>query len=85
MLEPLVGLALRCKVLVLIGFAVVAFLGLTPMLLASGVGAETQRPLATAVVGGLITSTVLTLLLLPVLYGWIEARVAARAGGAPEA
>ena len=42
------------------------------MLLSSGVGAETQRPLATVVVGGLLTSTLLTLLLLPVIYEWLE-------------
>jgi len=54
--------------------ASVAILGLLPMLLSSGVGAETQRPLATVVVGGLITSTLLTLLLLPVIYEWIETR-----------
>ncbi|MFZ1622249.1 efflux RND transporter permease subunit, partial [Dokdonella sp.] len=42
--------------------------------LSSGVGAETQRPLATVVVGGLITSTLLTLILLPVLYEWMENR-----------
>lgn len=52
--------------------ASVALLGLMPMLLSSGVGAETQRPLATVVVGGLITSTLLTLILLPVIYEWIE-------------
>ncbi len=44
--------------------------------LSSGVGAETQRPLATVVVGGLITSTLLTLLLLPVVYEWVETRAA---------
>ena len=54
--------------------ASVAVLGLIPMLLSSGVGAETQRPLASVVVGGLITSTLLTLVLLPVIYEWIEAR-----------
>lgn len=54
--------------------ASVAILGLLPMLLSRGVGAETQRPLATVVVGGLITSTTLTLLLLPVMYEWFEAR-----------
>ena len=54
--------------------ASVAILGLIPMLLSSGVGAETQRPLATVVVGGLITSTLLTLVLLPVIYEWIETR-----------
>jgi cobalt-zinc-cadmium resistance protein CzcA len=53
--------------------ASVAILGLVPMLLSTGVGAETQRPLATVVVGGLFTSTALTLLLLPLLYEWAEA------------
>lgn len=50
--------------------AFIAALGLIPMLLARGVGAEIQRPLATVVVGGLISSTALTLLVLPVLYGF---------------
>lgn len=49
--------------------AFIAALGLIPMLLARGVGSEIQRPLATVVVGGLISSTALTLLVLPVLYG----------------
>jgi cobalt-zinc-cadmium resistance protein CzcA len=54
--------------------ASVAILGLVPMLLSRGVGAETQRPLATVVVGGLVTSTALTLLLLPLMYEWVEER-----------
>ncbi len=58
--------------------ASVAILGLVPMLLSSGVGAETQRPLASVVVGGLITSTLLTLVLLPVIYEWMETRAASR-------
>ncbi len=52
--------------------ASVAILGLVPMLLSTGVGAETQRPLASVVVGGLVTSTLLTLVLLPVMYEWLE-------------
>ncbi|MGH7560008.1 MAG: efflux RND transporter permease subunit, partial [Gemmatimonadales bacterium] len=52
--------------------ALVASLGLLPLLLASGAGSEIQRPLATVVVGGLVTSTILTLLVLPVLYGAFE-------------
>ncbi len=52
--------------------ALVAILGLVPMLLATGPGSEIQKPLATVVVGGLITSTLLTLILLPVLYRWFE-------------
>lgn len=47
-------------------------LGLVPLLLASGPGSEVQRPLAIAVVGGLVTSTALTLLVLPVLYRWMH-------------
>ena len=49
--------------------ASIAALGLVPMLLATGVGSEVQRPLATVVVGGLASSTLLTLFVLPVLYG----------------
>jgi heavy metal efflux system protein len=49
--------------------ATVAALGLIPLLLATGPGSEIQRPLATVVIGGLVTSTVMTLLVLPVLYG----------------
>ncbi len=49
--------------------AVTTALGLIPMLLATGVGSEVQRPLATVVVGGIVTSTLLTLFVLPVLYG----------------
>ena len=52
--------------------AMVAGLGFVPMALSHGTGAEVQRPLATVVIGGLITSTVLTLLLLPMLYQWFE-------------
>ncbi len=47
-------------------------LGLIPLLLSTGPGSEVQRPLAIAVVGGLVTSTALTLLVLPVLYGWLH-------------
>ena len=50
--------------------ATVASLGLIPLLLASGIGSEVQRPLATVVVGGLFSSTLLTLLVLPALYKW---------------
>ena len=63
--------------------ASVAILGLVPMLLSTGIGAETQRPLATVVVGGLFTSTVLTLLLLPLLYEWSELRAERRLKKAP--
>ena len=48
--------------------ALVASLGFVPMALATGAGAEVQRPLATVVIGGIISSTLLTLLVLPALY-----------------
>ncbi len=54
--------------------ALVASLGFIPMALSHGAGAEVQRPLATVVIGGLITSTLLTLLVLPTVYLWIEER-----------
>ena len=50
--------------------ALVASLGFIPMALATGTGAEVQRPLATVVIGGILSSTLLTLLILPVLYQW---------------
>jgi cobalt-zinc-cadmium resistance protein CzcA len=50
--------------------ALVAGLGFIPMALGHGAGAEVQRPLATVVIGGLMTSTVLTLVVLPSLYAW---------------
>jgi cobalt-zinc-cadmium resistance protein CzcA len=53
--------------------ATVASLGLIPLLLSTGIGSEVQRPLATVVIGGLITSTLLTLVVLPVLYSWFPA------------
>lgn len=52
--------------------AITSALGLIPMLLSEGVGAEIQRPLATVIVGGLITATLLTLFVLPVLYTWFS-------------
>jgi cobalt-zinc-cadmium resistance protein CzcA len=54
--------------------ALIASLSLVPMLLATGPGSELQRPLAVVVIGGLFTSTLLTLVLLPTLYAWLEMR-----------
>lgn len=54
--------------------ALVASLGFVPMALNTGTGAEVQRPLATVVIGGVISSTILTLLVLPVLYQWVHKR-----------
>ncbi len=54
--------------------ALVAALGFIPMAISTGAGAEVQRPLATVVIGGILTSTLLTLIVLPCLYEWIEER-----------
>lgn len=56
--------------------ALVAILGFIPMALSHPTfyGTEVQRPLATVVIGGLVTSTLLTLFILPVVYQWIETR-----------
>ena len=52
--------------------AITSALGLIPMLFATGAGAEIQRPLATVIVGGLVSATLLTLVILPVLYPWFS-------------
>jgi cobalt-zinc-cadmium resistance protein CzcA len=54
--------------------ALIASFGLLPLLFATGPGSELQRPLAVVVIGGLFTSTLLTLILLPTLYAWLEGR-----------
>jgi heavy metal efflux system protein len=72
----LTGMVMRLRPVLMT--ALVAALGLTPLLLATGPGSEIQRPLATVVIGGLISSTVLTLVVLPVLYRWIERTVVQR-------
>ncbi len=60
--------------------ASIAIFSLIPMLYASGAGSEIQKPLATVVVGGLVTSTLLTLLLIPSIYGWFEKRATGTEG-----
>ena len=55
--------------------SLLAMLGLLPMALSHGIGSEVQRPLATVIIGGLISATVLTLIVLPVLYLLFEGRV----------
>ncbi len=52
--------------------ALVASLGFVPMAISTGAGAEVQRPLATVVIGGILSSTALTLVVLPVLYSLVE-------------
>jgi AcrB/AcrD/AcrF family len=63
--------------------ALVASLGFVPMALATGTGAEVQKPLATVVIGGLISATVLTLLVLPALYAFFGAGAPARGERGP--
>lgn len=54
--------------------ALLAMLGLLPMALSRAIGAETQRPLAVVVIGGLVSATLLTLIVLPTLYAWLARR-----------
>lgn len=61
--------------------ALVASLGFVPMALATGSGAEVQRPLATVVIGGLLTCTALTLFVMPAVYGLFRGRGAATREG----
>ena len=62
--------------------ALVALLGLVPLAFAHGIGSEVQRPLAIVVIGGLVSSTLLTLIVLPILYRWIEGRAEPDSGPA---
>ncbi len=62
------GACLRLRPVLMTASA--AGLGLVPMVLSTGTGSEVQRPLATVVIGGLVTSTMLTLLVIPALYRW---------------
>jgi cobalt-zinc-cadmium resistance protein CzcA len=66
----LIGCTLRLRPVVMT--MMTTLLGLLPLALATGIGSEVQRPLATVVIGGLFTSTALTLVVLPALYGWFE-------------
>jgi len=66
------GCTLRFRAIVVSG--IVAVIGFLPAALSHGIGAEIQRPLARVVVGGLISSTLLTLLVLPAIYAWLGAR-----------
>jgi len=67
------GASLRLRPVLMTALA--AGLGMIPLLFSSGIGSEVQRPLATVVVGGLVTSTALTLLVIPALYKWFAVEV----------
>ncbi|MEI9973507.1 MAG: efflux RND transporter permease subunit [Ignavibacteriota bacterium] len=73
-LEEAVEAGARTRLRPVLMTALVASLGFIPMALSHGAGAEVQRPLATVVIGGLITSTALTLLVMPAVYVWTEGR-----------
>jgi cobalt-zinc-cadmium resistance protein CzcA len=57
--------------------ALLAMLGLLPMAMSHSIGSEVQKPLAVVVIGGLVSATLLTLLVLPTLYLWVEQRASA--------
>jgi len=65
--------------------ALAAGLGLVPMVLSHGTGSEVQRPLATVVIGGLVTSTILTLLVIPAVYRWFSIDVEKESNHQPQA
>ena len=73
------GCDLRFRPLIMT--ALCSFIGHVPMLYATGSGADIQKPLAVVVMGGLVTSTLLTLIVLPTIYEWLESRKKATAGG----
>ncbi|MEY3011346.1 MAG: hypothetical protein RIT45_81, partial [Pseudomonadota bacterium] len=77
--DPAMQLAVSERLRPVLTTALVAALGFVPMALATGTGAEVQRPLATVVVGGLVTATAVTLLVLPTIYGALARRRAASA------
>ena len=70
------GAALRLRPVLMTALTTV--LGLLPLLLAQGIGADVQRPLAAVVVFGLTTSTLLTLFVIPAVYVWVEERAERR-------
>jgi cobalt-zinc-cadmium resistance protein CzcA len=72
----LTGMVLRLRPVLMT--AIVAMMALMPLLLATGPGSEIQRPLATVVIGGLFSSTALILVVMPVLYRWMEQRIVQR-------
>lgn len=71
-IEELVKNGARDRLRPVILTATAAALGFLPMAISTNAGAEVQRPLATVVIGGLVTATILTLVVLPVLYTWVE-------------
>ena len=66
--------SVRLRLRTVLVTALLAMLGLLPMALSHGIGSETQKPLAVVVIGGLISATILTLVVLPVFYLWSRRR-----------
>ena len=81
-LRKAVSLAAQQRLRPVLATASTAAVGFLPMAISTGVGAEVQRPLATVVIGGILTSTILTLFVLPLLYV-IFGRQASSNGGQP--
>ena len=73
-LQEAVTLGAATRLRTVLMTALLAMLGLLPMALSHGIGSETQRPLAIVIIGGLVSATLLTLIVLPVLYLVIEKR-----------
>jgi cobalt-zinc-cadmium resistance protein CzcA len=77
-LEEAIAQAAATRLRPVLMTAMVAALGFFPMALSAGAGAEVQKPLATVVIGGLFSSTLLTLLVIPVVYAWVHRRESLR-------
>jgi len=81
-LEDACSLGARDRLRPVLMTALTDMLGFFPMALATTAGAEVQRPLATVVIGGLVTSTLLTMVVLPTVYAWLGARTVGGKQGA---
>ena len=82
-LEPAIREGALTRLRPVLMTALVASLGFVPMALNVGIGSEVQRPLATVVIGGIVSSTLLTLVVLPALYRIVHGRTWKRAGARP--
>ena len=82
-LEPAIREGALTRLRPVLMTALVASLGFVPMALNVGIGSEVQRPLATVVIGGIVSSTLLTLVVLPALYRIIHGRTWKRTGDQP--
>lgn len=67
-LDDAIRVGVKSRMRPVVRTALMAMIGLMPAAISTGIGSETQKPLAVVVIGGLVTSTILTLLILPVIY-----------------